>query len=287
MTQAVPLKKNPTPMETVGQVFAVIRTGAHSIVTRQGKLVKLDRGSISNASQEILERFLTATLNGLIERREHMKESVLTSSFYLDPTGSRGYTAFTVLQLNGGGITSEEIEYFRAAVAILSSEVIGQPSLFAATQKLASLDREDEDYLRDEALKFLQKFGGQKIKKTVFIHLGFDDREGQAIKDSLPSIEATEVVNEVEEGFAKPDGYSISGNEIYLLRVKGHSVETRPVKLQGIHQSHFDTAAKASLERSTVKYTARRLKQGASKKEVLSLVSLDIIEPSPEDFSLT
>jgi hypothetical protein len=64
-------------------------------------------------------------------------------------------------------------------------------------------------------------------------------------------------------------------------------IRTRPVKLQGIHQSHFDTAAKASLERSTVKYTARRLKQGASKKEVLSLVSLDIIEPSPEDFSLT
>lgn len=268
-------------------VVAILRPASHSQISPLGKLLKLERTEIANVSQESVEKFLKAALNNFIERSGPVSNHVVTSSFYVDPTESSGYSIFTVLELEGVDISDEKIEHFKTVVSLLCAELIGQPSLFGKQKSGGRISHEDELFFRAEAWKFLQKFGGQRVKKEFYVHTGFEDREGVVVKDSFATVENSPVINVIEEGIARPDGYSFSGNEVYLLTVDGSKLDSQKTKFQCHHKSHYDTLMQACQERANLRFTAQRLKTASSKTEVLSLISLDLIASNENDFSLT
>lgn len=258
-------------------VIAVLRPAAHAQLSPLGNWVRLERTDIVNISQESVEKFLMSALNSFIECNGSMDNYIVTSSFYIDPTESSGYSIFTVLELEGIDIPNEIIEYFKSAVLFLCEELICQPSLFVEYKINDGITHEDALFFQAEASKFLQKYGGQRVKKEFYVQTGFEDREGFIVKDNFATIENSPIVNKIEEGMARADGCSLSGNEIYLITVNGNKLNGQKTKFQCLHKSHYDTIAQALLTRANLRFTAQRLKTPSAKNETLSLITLDLI----------
>lgn len=268
-------------------VIAVLRPASHPRISPIGTLVELDRSAVTNNSQENLEKFLQATLNSYIENSDLGSDYFVRSSFYVDPTESSGYPVFTVLRLEGLDISDKKIEHFRSYISLLCADILEQPSLFNEHKFEESLSHNDQKFFQTAVQSFLQKNGGQRIKKEFYVHLGLGDHEGVVIKDFYKIIENSPTINELEEGLARPDGLTLSGNEIYLLKIDGSMVATQKNRYRCIHQNHYAVISKAIQEGLIVRFRAERLRVATSKKDVASLISLDIIPSTDEEFTLT
>lgn len=268
-------------------VIAVLRPGFLPEVSTTGSLVGFERSAVANANQEAVEVFLKTTLNSYIEESDPEGECVVTSKFYVDPTASSGYTAFSVLMLEGIDVSNERVEYFRAVISFLCALLVGQGSLLSEQGFDDRISPNDHSFFRDEAQGFLKKNGGQRVKKDFYVYTGFDDREGFYVKDRYAAAENGEAIYEEEYGLAKPDGYSLSGNKIYLLIAIDSKLGAQKTTFQCNHQDHYDTVAQALLSRSRVRFTALRTKAPSENNVVLNLISLEIDASNDGNFRLT
>lgn len=268
-------------------VIAVLRSGFLPEVSTMGSLVEFERSEVANANQEAVEVFLKTTLNSYIEESDPEGGCVVTSRFYVDPTGSSGYSAFSVLMLEGIDVFDNRVEYFRAVISFLCALLVGQDSLLSENDFDARILAHDYSFFRGEAQSFLKNHGGQRVKKEFYVSTGFHDREGVHVQDRYAMAETGEAIYEEEDGLAKPDGYSLSGNKIYLLVAIDGQLGTQKTTFQCSHQDHYDVVAQAQLSRSCVRFTAVRSKSPSEKNVTLSLVSLEIDATNEEGFRLT
>jgi len=269
-------------------VIGFIRTYSSSPARSFGGLIEFNRADIQNPDQEKIEKFFQNTLNTLIENCGFWQSFFAVSTFYIDPTRSSGYPHFAALRLEGVDISDKTIIYFKAALSLLCSELLGQASLLEAQDPADTLSQNDEKFLKDAARQFCCRNSNKEIQKAFYVQIGFEDDQGVLFDGNYAPGNNEKAVNETVEGITKPDGFSISDNKLYLYLKKDGQPNSKKTIVNCQHQDHFELTANACLLRANLRYVVRREKKPSSKKEVWSLVSLELMADNDEGvFELT
>jgi hypothetical protein len=269
-------------------VIGFIRSASSPRARSFGALMELNRSDINNADQDVIENFFQNTLNTLIENCGFWQSCVAAATFYVDPTESSGYPYFTALRLEGTDIPDKTIIYFKAALSFLCAELRGQASLFNAQDPVDILSQKDEEFLKHAAWQFRCKNSDKRINKAFYVQIGFGDSREMLFEGFYAPVNDDEAVDETVEGIARPDGFSIADNKLFLYLQSDGQLSSKKTIVQCQHQDHFELIANAYLLRANLRYVVRREKKPSSKKEVWSLVSLELMADNDEGvFELT
>ncbi|ERS83766.1 hypothetical protein Q667_03560 [Marinobacter sp. C1S70] len=273
-----------------GTIVVLHPASAPHVVNSGGVLEFEEDSSIVLPAQKQLKDAVVSALNDFRDLKK-LAAIYVEWRLRIEPAHNVEFPATYVVRLVGAGVTTSEVEGFRAAARFVFRDLLPQ-SLLGEPEDEHLLSTKEKKFLRTLSRGIAAKFANRSIKQGVMVRFGFEDLSGATVQGVMPALTVEQKALGTVRATGRPLGFDEQKSTVTLWVTPSSSDDDTP-ELEGrteilCHDLEFlRVFARAYANRSLVKFQAVSQQDARKQKTVLTLLELAAVAVDPaESFNL-
>tara|TARA_R110002049_G_scaffold298020_1_gene487529 strand:- start:150 stop:1022 length:873 start_codon:yes stop_codon:yes gene_type:complete len=269
----------------------ILAPNAGAIKSVNKKYVAYDRNKITNPAIEKIIKYLSASLNNIIEEKFGVAINYETIFFSTENPFDKDGAVFFLDTFKDSKNDQEIIEKSRTLALFIIQQLLPNNDLFNQTLDLTWLSENNLETLDERRNVFLSGWKNTKIPANGFSLIDTIEKESiLCVNSDFITLDDEEKTNIDIEGIGLPDGFSRTQTWIELRVIEDSLQQAGDVRHFTVtHPDDFKVFLEASYQESYVRFKAKKITQKMKQKPSYTLSELKIDKSLTEidDFTLT